>query len=207
MMTVQRPRSDTKERLRAHALEIIATDGVRALSVRTLCRGVGIRESSFYSHFTGKEALVEELLQHAGADGPMRIAEALAAKALCADAYVRQLTTALTQLWTEAHGRKLRVLLESEAARTPALRHRFNTGVLAMIDLVGQELQRHVAAGALEAHAAPRVLAWSLVAPIGALRFSLFAHGSDDASVAEGIALADAHADAWLRAYGVRGGA
>lgn len=200
----------TRQRLRHQALDLIADRGVQALSVRTLCRSVGIRESSFYAHFPSKEALIEELLEHAGAEAPSRIAEQLDAAELALDEYVRRLIQQLVALWTEPEGRKLRVLLESEASRVPALRDRFNVGVLAMIDLVGASLDRQVQQGTLAEHGTPRVLAWSLVAPVAAMRFSLFANGASDAHVAEGAQLAAAHAEAWLRAHAIgapRGGA
>ncbi|MFO0093834.1 MAG: TetR/AcrR family transcriptional regulator, partial [Gemmatimonadaceae bacterium] len=60
---VRSARPSTKQRLRHHALDLIASEGVQALSVRTLCRSMGIRESSFYAHFPSKEALLEELVQ------------------------------------------------------------------------------------------------------------------------------------------------
>lgn len=197
--------SSTKERLRLHALDLLAEQGVDALSVRAVCRGVGIRESSFYVHFPSKDALLVDLLEQAGAEAPLRIAERLARARLPLARFVSQLVAELVSLWTDPAGRKLRVLLEAEASRSPALRDRLNHGVLGMIDAVGSVLARHAKTGALAAHGTPRVMAWSLVAPVAAMRFSLFANGASEASVAEGVALATAHADAWVRAH-ARGG-
>lgn len=193
----------TKERLRQRARDLIADHGLRALSIRALCREVGIRESSFYAHFPSKEALLDSLLEDAGAEAPLRIVARLADAPLPVDAFVRQLVEQLVALWTDDNGRKLRVLLEAEASHTPALRDRFNERVLAMIDAVGGVLQHHVTSGALRAVAEPRVLAWSLIAPVAAMRVTLFAHGASADSVTEGVALAQAHAEAWWRAYGV----
>ncbi|MFN9099937.1 MAG: TetR/AcrR family transcriptional regulator [Gemmatimonadaceae bacterium] len=200
---VRSARPSTKQRLRHHALDLIASEGVQALSVRTLCRSMGIRESSFYAHFPSKEALLEELLQQAGAEAPSRIADGLADAGLPLAEYVHQLVQQLVALWTQPDGRKLRVLLEAEASRVPALRDRFNAGILAMIDAVGDSLGRYVRDGTLAAHGAPRVLAWSLVAPVAAMRFSLFANGASEAHVAEGAQLAAAHAEAWVRAHAI----
>ncbi|MFY7948329.1 MAG: TetR/AcrR family transcriptional regulator [Gemmatimonas sp.] len=93
--------SPTKERLRTSALDLIADRGMAALSVRSLCRAVGIRESSFYAHFPSKEALLEDLLERAGAEAPLRIAERLAARCLPLRGLVEQLVAELTMLWTE----------------------------------------------------------------------------------------------------------
>ena len=195
--------SPTKERLRTSALDLIADQGMAALSVRSLCRAVGIRESSFYAHFPSKEALLEDLLERAGAEEPLRIAERLAARCLPLRGFVEQLVAELTMLWTEPQGRKLRVLLEAEVSRDPAMRERFNARVLEMIDTVGRELQRHVHAGTLTPHAPTPVMAWALVSPIAVMRFSLFAHGTSEQHMAHGIALATALGEAWLRAHAV----
>ena len=193
----------TKERLRTSALDLIADRGMAALSVRSLCRAVGIRESSFYAHFPSKDALLEDLLERAGAEAPLRITERLAARRLPLRSFVEQLTAELTMLWTEPQGRKLRVLLEAEVSRDPAMRERFNARVLEMIDTVGRELQRHVHAGTLAPHAPAPVMAWALVSPIAAMRFSLFAHGTSEQHMAHGVALATALGEAWLRAHAV----
>ena len=195
--------SPTKERLRTSALDLIADRGMAALSVRSLCRAVGIRESSFYAHFPSKDALLEDLLERAGAEAPLRIAERLAVRRLPLRSFVEQLTAELTMLWTEPQGRKLRVLLEAEVSRDPTMRERFNARVLEMIDTVGRELQRHVHAGTLTPHAPTPVMAWALVSPIAAMRFSLFAHGTSEQHMAHGIALATALGEAWLRAHAV----
>lgn len=191
----------TRQRLRDSAIDLVAEHGLTGLSVRALCRSVGIRESSFYAHFPSKEALLDELLATAGADGPMRVAERLDDAMLSLSEYVHELISELTALWTEPEGRKLRVLLEAEVARDPARRDRFNHGVLAMIAAVARVLQRHIDNGALSAHASADVLAWSLVAPIAAMRFSLFAHGASAAHLAHGRTLAGELALGWLRSH------
>jgi AcrR family transcriptional regulator len=191
----------TRQRLREAAIELVAAHGLMGLSVRTLCRAVGIRESSFYAHFDSKDTLLDELLVLAGADAPLRVAERLAAEALSLSAYVRQLISELTTLWTDPVGRKLRVLLEAEVARDPARRERFNQGVLAMIASVARVLQQHIDRHALVQHAPADVLAWSLVAPVAAMRFSLFAHGASTEHLERGRRLASELADGWLRAH------
>ena len=191
----------TRQRLRESAIELVAAHGLTGLSVRTLCRAVGIRESSFYAHFVSKDALLDELLVMAGADAPLRVAERLAAEALSPSAYVRQLISELTTLWTEPEGRKLRVLLEAEVARDPERRARFNQGILAMIASVARVLQQHIDRHALAQHAPADVLAWSLVAPVAAMRFSLFAHGASTEHLEHGRRLASELTEGWLRAH------
>lgn len=193
----------TKERLRQQALDIIATDGLGALSVRTLCRSVGIRESSFYAHFTSKHAFLDELLRSAGADGPLEFAQSLARRSLPLADYTRALADGLVAIWSQPDAQKLRPLLEAETARSRELRTRFNDQILTMIDTVASTLGTHGTAYPRLGAVTPRVLAWSLVAPLAALRSTLLAHGASVAHVHEGHALARAHVNAWLAAYDV----
>jgi len=197
-----RTAGSTRERLRQQALDIIATDGLGALSVRTLCRGVGIRESSFYAHFPSKQAFVDDLMRSTGADAPHELARSLATQALPLDEYAKRLTDGLVSLWSLADVRKLRPLLEAETARSPELRARFNDQILAMIDTVAATLAAFGDNHPRLRRTTPRVLAWSLVAPLAALRASLLAHGASAEHVAEGQAIARAHVLAWLDAYG-----
>ena len=51
----------TKEKIFHRALELFGTKGYDAVSIRMLTRAVGIKESSFYNHYTGKAILLEEI--------------------------------------------------------------------------------------------------------------------------------------------------
>ncbi|NPV00214.1 MAG: TetR/AcrR family transcriptional regulator [Brevinematales bacterium] len=51
----------TKERLFLRAAELFSKDGYNGVSVRDICRAVGIKESSFYNHYPSKDALLVEV--------------------------------------------------------------------------------------------------------------------------------------------------
>ncbi len=53
----------TRERLFDTAVEMFSQQGFHAVSIRDLTRAVGIKESSFYNHFTSKDALIEAIFQ------------------------------------------------------------------------------------------------------------------------------------------------
>lgn len=55
----------TKQAILDKALELFAVHGYTAVSIRTLARAVGIRESSIYHHYDGKEAIFQALLDRA----------------------------------------------------------------------------------------------------------------------------------------------
>ncbi|GAB2664474.1 TetR/AcrR family transcriptional regulator [Saccharopolyspora gloriosae] len=58
-----RPKSPqlTPERIREHALVIIDTSGLEALSMRKLAEALGVRAASLYNHVATKEALLHDV--------------------------------------------------------------------------------------------------------------------------------------------------
>lgn len=56
----------TKEKLFYSALRLFAQKGYANVGIRGLCRTVGIKESSFYNHYAGKESLLEAILAYFG---------------------------------------------------------------------------------------------------------------------------------------------
>jgi AcrR family transcriptional regulator len=55
---------DTKERIFWAAVDLSSRKGFDAVSMRELAREVGIRESSIYNHYRGKEAILDAILSH-----------------------------------------------------------------------------------------------------------------------------------------------
>jgi len=61
---VPRPRtSETADRIRAAALEVIAEKGFQQASLREIAERVGITKPALYYHFTSREDLVRSLVQ------------------------------------------------------------------------------------------------------------------------------------------------
>ena len=59
-----RPRtSDTADRIRAAALELIAVHGVHRVSLRAIADRVGITKPALYYHFASRDELVRNLVQ------------------------------------------------------------------------------------------------------------------------------------------------
>jgi len=53
---------NTKEKILDESLRLFSEKGFDAVSVREIARCVGIKESSLYNHFTGKEDIFESIL-------------------------------------------------------------------------------------------------------------------------------------------------
>ncbi len=56
----------TKERILWEALELFAKQGYEAVSMRDIGAAVGIRESSIYKHYAGKQAIMDAIVERAG---------------------------------------------------------------------------------------------------------------------------------------------
>ncbi len=54
--------SDTKQNILLVALDLFSRNGFTAVSIRDICRRVGIKESSVYYHFQNKQSILNELL-------------------------------------------------------------------------------------------------------------------------------------------------
>lgn len=54
----------TKERILYEALNLFSMKGYDAVSVREIARAVGIKESSLYNHFAGKQELFDTIIKH-----------------------------------------------------------------------------------------------------------------------------------------------
>jgi len=54
----------TKEKLMINAIILFSKKGYNNVGIRSICSGVGIKESSFYNHYKGKEALFEEIIKY-----------------------------------------------------------------------------------------------------------------------------------------------
>lgn len=55
-------KNTTKEKILSVALDMFSTRGYSSVSIRDICKSIGIKESSIYYHFTNKKAIFDELL-------------------------------------------------------------------------------------------------------------------------------------------------
>jgi AcrR family transcriptional regulator len=53
----------TRERLLRAAVDIVATEGVAALTTVNVCRRIGIAQSSYYTHFASRDELLQALAE------------------------------------------------------------------------------------------------------------------------------------------------
>ncbi|HMJ77302.1 MAG TPA: TetR/AcrR family transcriptional regulator [Iamia sp.] len=61
------PADSTRERLIRAAIDIVATEGVAALTTVNVCRRIGIAQSSYYTHFASRDELLQALAERGAA--------------------------------------------------------------------------------------------------------------------------------------------
>lgn len=109
----------TRDAILEVALEMFAAQGYAGTSVRALTRAVGLRESSLYNHFEGKEAILTALVS---LHGPARSAQRLSLpryKALAGDpeAFCRTHAADVLEQWSDPREQKFQHLLFVERQR------------------------------------------------------------------------------------------
>jgi AcrR family transcriptional regulator len=114
----------TRQRILDAALELFARQGYAATSVRELARAVGLRESSLYNHFAGKEAILHALV---GAWGPANWAERLRGPRYRAlkdnpAGFCATYAADLLELWCDPREQKFQEMLLAERNLLPAER-------------------------------------------------------------------------------------
>lgn len=93
----------TRQRLLDVALELFASNGFAGTSMRALARAAGLRESSIYNHFAGKDELYQSVI---GQWGPAEFVERLRSaeyRALAGDpvAFLQLCTHHLVERWMD----------------------------------------------------------------------------------------------------------
>ncbi|MDP3623591.1 MAG: TetR/AcrR family transcriptional regulator [Methanobacteriaceae archaeon] len=63
-MTSQKSSKPTKEKIFDVSIDLFSEKGFDAVSIREIGRGVGIRESSIYNHYSSKEAILDTILNY-----------------------------------------------------------------------------------------------------------------------------------------------
>jgi AcrR family transcriptional regulator len=205
MHPVPRGAGHTRSRLVDAACDMAAREGFRGLSVRVLCKSVGIRESSFYSHFESKAELVATLVEQAGSGSAQRVLREAAAESVTIEGFVVRLTTALVGHWADASQRSMRLILEHAAGRSAEFRGRLNRGITAFVDELATLLRRFEDEGQIRLSTGAWPSAWALIAPLAALRSCYLGLGASHADFEFARTLAQQHAELWIRLHGRHG--
>jgi len=111
--------ASSRDRILEAALDLFARHGYAGTSMRQIAAAVGMRASSLYSHFAGKEAILSALIE---AYGPASSAGRLASpqyRALQDDpaAFCRRYAADLLGQWLDPSERRFMELLSAEPSR------------------------------------------------------------------------------------------
>ena len=130
----------TRQRMLDAALALFAEHGFAATSMRMLARATGLRESSFYNHFAGKEELYQAVIAQWG---PMEFVERLRSaeyQALIdrpAD-FFRLCGKHLVERWIDPRERLFMALMNTEAPGGAAQKRYYDALFREEIELVAE---------------------------------------------------------------------
>jgi len=113
-----------RQKLIDTAVDLFSLNGYDGVSIRDLCRAVGIKESSFYNHFHGKDELLRQILegfrtrQHLPAEEMLDTLRDLGEPADFFTASLRR----FEQQMADAETRKIQRIINLEQYRSPLAR-------------------------------------------------------------------------------------
>jgi AcrR family transcriptional regulator len=118
------PEASTRDRILEAALDLFSRQGFAASSMRQIAAEVGMRASSLYNHFPGKDAIFSALID---AYGPASSADRLVSpryRALRDDpeTFCRQYAADLLEQWRDPQEQRFMAMLAAERGRTGAER-------------------------------------------------------------------------------------
>lgn len=192
-----RPRSSerlaTRQRLLDAALELFATQGYTATTVRQIAGSAGVTDPAIYAHFSGKKEIFDTLLAEAG-------------PALLTDQGYE-----LEEMGRQEPGKVLPLVFERLVSAWDNPRVRLFTSVLlreasgdirAALDavraLLRPVMETWVESGHLRDDVDVDLLTWELVGPLAAIRLTMLNASSSKEDRARGRALAGRHVEYFL---------
>ena len=142
-----------RERILRSALDLFSQNGFAGTSVRQIAAHVGLKPSSLYSHFDGKEEILTALIDAYGpASNASRLASPEYTRLTGPAAFVRKYTADLLDQWCDPDERKFMKLLHAEPKRMQAHRAHFNQALFDReISAVAAHFRRYAEAGQMHA--------------------------------------------------------
>jgi AcrR family transcriptional regulator len=143
----------TRQRILDAALELFARQGFAATSVRELARAVGLRESSLYNHFAGKEAIFHVLVDARGLASSTERLRGPRYRTLNDPAgFCATYAADLLELWCDPREQRFQQMLMAERNLLPDERAQsFETLFAEEIGLIGDRFRDFSLAGRLKA--------------------------------------------------------
>lgn len=112
---------NTKDLLLEKALDLFSKEGYDAVSVRKLTRAIGIRESSFYNHYSAKKDLLNEIFRLMQKDleqsKPASEEMKKLTTELSLEAYLVQSIDRFMEKWRKPHAAKVWSIISMEQYR------------------------------------------------------------------------------------------
>jgi AcrR family transcriptional regulator len=195
---VARLTGGTRSALLDAALDAFAERGYAGASIREITRVVGVRESAFYAHFTGKRAIYDELFAEAGPPVAARAIDAVS-EDRSPQEFLPPFAATIIDSWSTPRARKFAAMMmrdafDSEAQGWKSLRASIN-GVIALLD---GRFAHWQATGRVRADVPAATLAYEFITPIAMTRFLFFNIAAGRAEGVRGREVVKQHVETFL---------
>jgi len=122
------PEASSRQRIIVASVDLFAARGFAGTSMRQIAEAVGMRASSLYNHFPGKEAIFSEIIETYGPASSASWLTSPAYKALKAEpaTFMKTFAADLLDQWCDPREQKFMELLSLERSRLTGERAHFN---------------------------------------------------------------------------------
>jgi AcrR family transcriptional regulator len=199
---VGRPRASdaepTPNRILSAALRLFADQGFAATSVRQIATAVGVTDAALYSHFPGKQAIFDHLVESMGPPTAALLGFDFAAAAQAGPRVaIPAAVERLLAHWSQPEVRMFTAVLLREGSRAAApvqLAGVIETARAALTPVFAGWQE----ASQLRTDVPARQIVWELLAPLNVIRFLYLGHDASAEEIADARQLADDHLDYFL---------
>jgi AcrR family transcriptional regulator len=193
-----RPSGGTRSALLDAALDAFAARGYAGASIREITRAVGVRESAFYAHFTGKRAIYDELFAEAGPPVAARAIDAVSQDRPPRE-FLPRFATTIVDAFSTPRARKFAAMMMRDAFDSEAQGwHTLRASIDGVVALLVGRFEHWQAVGHIRTDVPAATLAFEFIAAIVMTRFLYFNIAAGRAEGVRGREVVKRHVETFL---------
>jgi AcrR family transcriptional regulator len=188
----------TRSALLDAALDAFAARGYAGASIREITRVVGVRESAFYAHFTGKRAIYDELFAEAGPPVAARAIDAVSEDRPPRE-FLPRIATSIVDAFSTPRARKFAAMMMRDAFDSEAQGwHTLRASIDGVVALLVGRFEHWQAAEHIRTDVPAATLAFEFIAAIVMTRFLYFNIAAGRAEGVRGREVVKRHVETFL---------
>ena len=188
----------TRSALLDAALDAFAARGYAGASIREITGVVGVRESAFYAHFTGKRAIYDELFAEAGPPVAARAIDAVSEDRPPRE-FLPRIATSIVDAFSTPRARKFAAMMMRDAFDSEAQGwHTLRASIDGVVALLVGRFEHWQSARQIRTDVPAATLAFEFIAAIVMTRFLYFNIAAGRAEGVRGREVVKRHVETFL---------